>query len=84
MNWCAYSVKDYLFVKKFKYEVNQIYPDYYSNIEVYTCNDFLELETLSPLKEIKQNEELKYNEIWEFHKNRQIDFGAKEISFNII
>ncbi len=74
-NWCAYYNEGYLFVKKFSFNPFMPYPDFYSNVEIYSCKEFLELETLSPLVDVKPGQSLSYTEIWEFYKNRKISFG---------
>ena len=77
--WCAYSCGDCLFVKRFVPVKGGDYPDFQSNVEVYSCKDFLELETLSPLFDIGPGGSCEYREIWEFHKGKKIPFGAETI-----
>jgi len=62
--YVAYWIKEYLFVKKISIESNAEYPDFQSNVEVYTNNLFLELETLGPLREIEPGEVNRHSEIW--------------------
>ena len=40
------------------------YPDFGSNFETFTNPEFLELETLGPLKRISEGETLVHNESW--------------------
>ena len=62
--YVAYWVKGYLFVKQISVEKDAEYPDFQSNIEVYTNDLFLELETLGPLREIAPGEVNRHREIW--------------------
>lgn len=77
--WAGYFLEGYLFIKRFKFEREKEYIDFDSNVEVYSCKNFLELETLSPLTELKPGESYSYGEDWEFYKGRQIAFGSAEI-----
>ncbi len=69
LGWIGYKFDNYLFVKKFK--INKYYseyPDFASNVEVYSCNKFLELELLSPLVKLKSKQVMIQEEVWEFYK----------------
>ena len=45
-------------------EKDGYYPDYSCNIECYTNNHILEIETLSPLQTLKPNEQIVHKEHW--------------------
>lgn len=80
--WAAYCVDKVLLIKKFDYTKNAIYPDYGCNNEVYINGDFLEVETLSPLITLRQNESAEHVEHWLLHKIEKItteDSTDKEI-----
>ncbi len=47
--WAGYYLEGGVFLKKFA-PAEGAYPDYGCNVEVYSCGDFLELETLGPLR----------------------------------
>jgi hypothetical protein len=64
--WAAYLNQGDLFVKEFLPE-EAVYPDWGSNVEVYTCADFLELETLSPLARLEPGEAIEHEEVWSLH-----------------
>lgn len=67
--WIAYKFDNYFFVKKFKIDsCYSEYPDYSSNVEVYSCEKFLELELLTPLINLHSKQFIVQKEIWEFHK----------------
>jgi hypothetical protein len=40
---------------KFEYDKNKNYPDYNCNLETYTNNHFIEVETLGCLQDLKPN-----------------------------
>ncbi|MBN1298206.1 MAG: hypothetical protein JW997_00805 [Actinobacteria bacterium] len=62
--WAAYYWKGYLLIKIFKYQSGSKYPDYNSNMEVYTDSNILELETLGPLMEIEPGCFAGHSESW--------------------
>lgn len=63
----AYFYNDLLFVKKFFYEPEEDYPDFGCNLEIYSCERFLELETLSPVCLIEKNTHIEHYEQWELY-----------------
>lgn len=56
---------DYKFSKTFGAQHAGHYPDRGCNLEFYVANDYLEVETLGPLQELKPGEELRHDEVWE-------------------
>jgi hypothetical protein len=71
--WTAYAWQNLLFVKKFDFVENAVYPDMNSNTEVYTAGSFVEVETLSPLQTLPPGESLVYTERWQLFENIKID-----------
>ena len=61
--WAAYWVDGIAFVKQFTQEEGE-YPDFGCSVEVYTNPDFLELETLGPLKTVNPSETIQHLEVW--------------------
>ena len=61
----VYEWQNLRFVKRFNFVENAIYPDLNSNTELYTAGDFIELETLSPLRKIEPNQSINHVERWE-------------------
>jgi hypothetical protein len=53
-----------LFIKTFNYEDGLAYPDMGSNFETFTKDDFIELESLSPLKQLAPGESIAHTESW--------------------
>ncbi len=62
--WAAYRLNDVLFKKRFDVDERAAYPDMNSNTELYTAGDFIELETLSPLKRLAPEESVEHVEHW--------------------
>ncbi|MCM8760299.1 MAG: DUF4380 domain-containing protein [Candidatus Omnitrophica bacterium] len=63
----GYWVDGHLFVKEFQ-EMPGKYPDFGCSVEVYTNPSFLELETLSPLREVEPGQYIEHIEIWRIEK----------------
>jgi hypothetical protein len=62
--WAAYVLDDHLFMKNVPFIEGESYPDFGSNFETFTNAEFLELETLGPLKRISAGETLVHSESW--------------------
>lgn len=62
--WAAYSRKDHLFIKRFKYLQGERYPDFGSSVESFTNADMIELETLGPLDTIQPGSLVEHAEDW--------------------
>jgi hypothetical protein len=62
--WAAYARNNRLFVKKFSFDAAERYPDYGVNMETFTNNDMLELETLGPMTRLEPNEAVEHVEDW--------------------
>ncbi len=62
--WAAYILNDHLFMKSVPFIERETYPDLGSNFEAFTNSEFLELETLGPLKRISGGETIVHKETW--------------------
>jgi hypothetical protein len=62
--WGAYVRGDHLFMKTFPYHTGAEYPDFGSAIECYTNRDFLELESLGPLRLVEPGAAVEHEERW--------------------
>lgn len=62
--WAAYYRQGQLFVKCFDYEPEVAYPDFGCSLEAYTCDRFLELETVAPLVLLDPGEAVEHVEYW--------------------
>lgn len=62
--WCAYWNDGLLFIKRFDYQPDAVYPDNGCTVECYTNERFLELETLGPLVWLEPGAEVSHVERW--------------------
>ena len=62
--WVALCRRDATLIKSFTPQPHVTYPDDGCSVEVYTCADFMELETLSPLGMILPGQEIVQREVW--------------------
>ncbi|HXW92118.1 MAG TPA: hypothetical protein VEK33_16330 [Terriglobales bacterium] len=62
--WGAYFRHGYLFVKRAAVIRGARYPDFGCNFEAFTNPDFIELETLGPLVELRPGEVVEHVERW--------------------
>ncbi len=65
--WAAYVLDNQLFIKKYSITATRSYPDKNARVEVFINKKFVELETLSPLVRLKENESVTHTEIWYLH-----------------
>ncbi|MEG1805260.1 MAG: hypothetical protein RR327_02590, partial [Clostridia bacterium] len=65
-----------LFVKEFDVSEGD-YSDYGCNAEIYVNDNFLELESLSAMAEIPENEEISHTETWELFGNVEAPIKEK-------
>ncbi len=76
--WAAYHRKRTLFIKRFRYDEHETYPDYGSNNESYTAGSFIELETLGPMRHLKPGAFADHVERW--YLFREVNIGTTEES----
>ncbi|MBE0670990.1 MAG: hypothetical protein IH588_10410 [Anaerolineales bacterium] len=67
--WLAYWMDGVLFKKTFSALTNSTYPDNNSNAELFCNNEFVELESLSPLVKLNPGESVEHVETWEVFAN---------------
>jgi hypothetical protein len=67
--WGAYYSGGILFIKRAVPTSGARYPDFGCNFEIFTNPDFLELETLSPIVDLKPGESSSHTEVWELHRD---------------
>jgi hypothetical protein len=71
--WGAYLLDGDLFVTQAHAEAAPAaYPDFGCNFEIFTNADYLELETLGPLRKVPPGEIASHTEHWSLHKNVHI------------
>jgi len=62
LGWAAYVNNGTALVKRYVHNLQAAYPDYGASYETYMNKDFVEMETLSPLYEIKPGETVRHVE----------------------
>ncbi len=65
----AYLLGTELFIKRSQADPNAVYPDFHCSFEVFTNGDFLELETLGPLRDLAPGATVEHVERWSLHKD---------------
>lgn len=77
--WVAAQIRDWLFIKRIKVGSPSSYPDMNCNVECYVRDQFLELETLGPLKYLQTGECVEHVETWEVRKGTldELDAGGQ-------
>lgn len=63
--WGCYFNKGVCFILRFEHQEGAEYPDFGVSYETYTNQYFIELESLSPLKELNTGESVQHSESWE-------------------
>jgi hypothetical protein len=61
----AYWLDDVLFRKTFHVYADSLYPDNNCNAELYCSDQFIELESLAPLKILNPNSSVSHMETWD-------------------
>jgi hypothetical protein len=62
--WMACYLNKQVLIKKIPYDAHATYPDFNCNNEVYINGDFLEIETLGPLRHLAPGEHVEHTEHW--------------------
>lgn len=62
--YAAYFNNNQLIVKEFEFYYDADYPNYYCNFESYTCAEFIEIESLSPMFTLEAGDEARHTEKW--------------------
>jgi hypothetical protein len=71
--FAAYLLGTELFTKRCSATPEAVYPDFNSSLEIFTNNDFLELETLGPLVTLEPGEAATHTEHWSLHRDIQLE-----------
>lgn len=80
VGWAAFARNGLLFIKRMPpYGDSETYPDYGSSVEIYTAADFLEVESLGPMRTLKPGESAEHTERWSLHRDVHIGKSEKEV-----
>lgn len=83
LGWIAYVLEGQVFIKRYPYHVQALYPDYGVNTEIYTDADILEMETLGSFQEIAPRNYAHHTEHWAIFK-AEVGTGEESIEQNLI
>jgi hypothetical protein len=83
LGWAAYLNGGALFIKQIEYKDGQTYPDNGCNFETFTNQEFLELESLGPIRKIGPGQAIEHTERWWLLKNIPNDTTDAGIDKNI-
>ncbi|MGQ9456092.1 MAG: hypothetical protein ACUVRS_01900 [Armatimonadota bacterium] len=67
--WAAYLRDGLLFVKRFPYHEDAVYPDYGCNFETFTKGAFMEVESVGPLVKLQPSQTVTHVEKWFLFKD---------------
>lgn len=67
--WGAYVLNGEAFIKRAQANSTETYPDFGCSFETFTNNEFLEMETLSPLTKLPPGKTAEQVEHWSLHRN---------------
>jgi hypothetical protein len=82
--WLAYARNSHLFVKTFEVVAGAAYPDKGSNVEVFTDEAMLELETLGPLVTVEPGAAVEHVERWYLGRDVVRPDSEAEVVENIL
>jgi len=82
--WVAYVRSGHLFLKLFRYVEGATYPDFGSNMETWTNQEILEVETLGPLTTLEPNEAVEHVEEWFLFKDVEVSDEESSIDANVL
>lgn len=75
--WAAYINDGHMFVKSYKHIPNAVYPDFDSAFEMFCCERFMEVETLSPMEVLGSGQTLHHSEVWRLFDGVQTPFDSE-------
>lgn len=66
--WMAYQLGRNLFFKFHDHRTDAVYPDFGCNVETFTNDEMLELETLGPLVKLAPGRRVTHTEVWSLQR----------------
>ncbi|MCC7497654.1 MAG: hypothetical protein IT160_08765 [Bryobacterales bacterium] len=67
--WGAYLLGSDLYIKRYEADPAKTYPDFGASFEMFTNNDFLELETVGPMTRVEPGAYAEQVERWSLHRD---------------
>jgi len=84
LGWAAYARRGHLFIKKFAYDPQAVYPDWGSTVEVFISASMLELETLGPLTTLPPGGEVEHLEDWYLFREVPTPHNDQQVERHIL
>jgi hypothetical protein len=81
--WMAYARGGHLFVKKARYAAGGVYPDFGCSMETFTNNEFLEVESLSPVTQLEPGAVVEHIEDWYLFNDVPMPKTEEDIRKNV-
>ena len=69
-NWVAWELGGIVYIKQFVPIIDKPYPDGEANVEIFTSDEYPEVEVISPLIKLKPGEKYSYNETWYLYESK--------------
>lgn len=79
VGWAAYARNGLVFIKRTAFDGNATYPDFGSSMEFYTSANFIEVESLGPLRTLKPGESVDHTERWALFKDVTVGKSEAEV-----
>ncbi len=83
LGWAAYLRDGYLFVKSYEHQAGRHYPDSGCNLETFTNERMLELESLGPLSHIASGKAAEHTEHWWLFKGIPNETSDEAVDANV-
>ena len=81
--WLAYWIDGVLFKKTFDAQINATYPDNNCNAEIFSNEEFVELESLAPFVRLEPGQSAAHSEHWELLQDLAIFPPALQAALNL-
>lgn len=78
--WAAYLLNDEVFIKRTSPDPSKVYPDFGCSFETFTNDEFLEVETLGPMTNVKPEQTVELVEHWGLFR----DVNVKELTDEVL
>ncbi len=78
--WVGYLRAGMFFLKRFDPQLDQLHPDYNTNVHLYSNWNYIELETLAPLTVLETGESSIHFETWEIYRDVTVPHTIEGLS----
>jgi hypothetical protein len=82
--WAAYANFNALFVKQVPLQIGEFYPDLGANLEMFTNEEILEVESLGPMDSIPPKGQISHLETWTLYDNVAQPKAEADVIENIV